>query len=127
MVLYKKCLIEEDVNQRVCQEIFDCYGDLLDVEFEIVWYNQKKEKQYYNLIRDTLPLETVIMRSKRSNVLEAIKELGVEAYNDAVKSAIAFSNDYELRNINRFAYLKIDLKEEKGTVVKNQLPIGSNE
>ena len=44
-------------------------------------------------------------------------------YNDAVESAVVFSNDYELRDINRFAYLKIDLKEEKGTTGNNQVPM----
>ena len=67
------------------------------------------------------------MPSKRGNVLDAIKELGVEAYNDAVESAIVFSKDYELRDINRFAYLKIDLNREKDTAGKNQPPIDSDD
>ena len=127
MALYEKCLTDESVNQRVCQEIFNCYGDLIDVEYEVVWYNQKKEKQYFDLIRKTLRLETVFMPSKRGNVLDAIKELGVEAYNDAVESAIVFSKDYELRDINRFAYLKIDPNKEKDTAGKNQPPIDSDD
>lgn len=127
LALYGTCLSGEDVNQRVCQEIFNCYGDLIDVEYEVVWYNQKKEKQYLDLIRKTLRLETVIMRSKRGNVLDAIKGLGIEAYNEAVESAILFSKDYELRDINRFEYLKIDLNEERDTADKNQLPDGSDD
>ena len=127
LTLYEKCLCDESVNQRICQAIFDCYGDLLDVEFEVVWYNQKKEKQYLDLIRKTLHLETVFMSSKRGNYLDAIKEIGVEAYNDAVESAIVFSKDYELRKINRFEYLKIDLNEEEDTAGKNQVPISSDD
>ena len=127
MALYKKCLRDEGVNQRICQEIFNCYGDLIDVEYEVVWYNQKKQKQYYDLILKTLPLETVVMRSKRDSVLDAMKELGIEAYNDAVDSAILFSKEYELREINRFECLKIDLNEEKDTADKNQLPDGSDD
>lgn len=112
----KACLLESNIpiskEQYLLDSLYNRRDNYIDHGLGLRWYSNRKVREYFDVIKNALPLIIPLLEKYPIASLSDYQEkISPQMYNDAVKAAIIFSADYNPKDTkNRFEELFLHLE-----------------